>query len=171
MTEAVKTGDTISVIYTGRLEDGEVFDSNAEGGAPLKFTVGAGQLIKGFDRAVIGMQSGDKKTVTIPPTEGYGEHQEDHIVKLPKTSVPEEMNIELGMKVQLSSNTGHTLPAVVVEIAEDVVHLDANHPLAGKTLEFDIEIKETGLTPDPQQGCGCGCDTTQGCSDGCAGCE
>jgi peptidylprolyl isomerase len=169
MMEAVKTGDTISVIYTGRLQDGEVFDSNAAGGAPLKFTVGAGQLIKGFDQAVLGMLPGDKKTVTIPPAEGYGERQEDHIVSLPKAKVPAEMNLELGMKVQLSSGTGHTLPAVVVEIGDDAVRLDANHPLAGKTLEFDIEIKETGLMPDPHQGCGC--DTAQGCGEGCSGCD
>jgi len=169
MMEAVKTGDTISVIYTGRLKDGEVFDSNATGGAPLKFTVGAGQLIKGFDQAVLGMLPGDKKTVTIPPAEGYGEHQQEHIVSLPKANVPAEMNLELGMQVQLSSSTGHTLPAVVVEIGDDAVRLDANHPLAGKTLEFDIEIKETGLTPDPHQGCGC--DTVQGCGEGCSGCD
>lgn len=170
MTEAVKTGDTISVTYTGRIADGEVFDSNAEGGRPLKFTVGAGQLIPGFDRAVIGMLPGGRKTVTISPSEGYGEHRPDHIVKVPRDRVPAEMKLALGMQVQLTGNTGQTLTAVVVDIAEDVVRLDANHPLAGKTLEFDIEIRETGLAPDPHQGCGCDCDTSQGCGDGCGGC-
>ena len=162
MTEAIKSGDTICVNYTGRFEDGEVFDTS-EGRTPLKFTVGAGQLIKGFDNAVIGMITGDKKTVTIFPEDGYGVRRDDHVIDLPKANIPEEMNPEVGMQVQLSSPAGHPIPAVVADILDDVIRVDANHPLAGKTLVFDIEITETGLEPDHSY-CGDDCDCHSSCT-------
>lgn len=158
MTKAIAAGDTISVHYTGRLEDGDVFDSS-EGRSPLKFTVGAGQLIRGFDDAVVGMVPGEKKTVTVSPEEGYGERREDHVVDFPKANIPADMNLEVGMVVQMSDQSGRPIPVIVAEIGDDVVKMDVNHPLAGKTLSFDIEIVETGLEPD--------CQT---CSGDCGGC-
>ncbi|MBW2638520.1 MAG: peptidylprolyl isomerase [Deltaproteobacteria bacterium] len=155
----VKHGDTISVNYKGTLESGEVFDSS-EGNPPLKFTVGAGQLIKGFDDAVVGMKKGEKKSVTISPENAYGERMDDHVVDFPKANIPEDMEMTVGMVVQLSDESGRAFPAVVKEINDDVVKMDVNHPLAGKTLIFDIEIAETGLESD-SEGCGgncCGCD-------------
>ena len=158
MSNTITSGDTISVHYTGRLENEEVFDSS-EGRAPLVFTVGAGQLIKGFDDAVIGMASGEKKTVTMLPEEAYGERREDHIVDFPKANIPPDLEPEIGMVVQMSDQSGRPIPVIVTEILDDVVKLDVNHPLAGKTLMFDIEIVETGLQPD--------CQT---CSGDCGGC-
>jgi len=166
MAEKIKNGDTISVHYTGKLENGDVFDSS-QGRDPLKFTVGAGQLIKGFDSAVIGMAVGDKKTVTVPPEDGYGSRNEELIVDLPKENMPKDMKIDVGMPLQLADQSGNPVPAVVHEIGETVVKMDVNHPLAGKTITFDIEIAETGLTPDTPTSCG---DGDAGCGSCCGGC-
>lgn len=175
MTEAIKSGDTIAVDYTGKLENGEVFDSS-EGREPLTFTVGAGMLIKGFDTAVMGMKKGESKTVTIPPEEGYGPRHEDAIVEIPRSQFPEEMPLKEGLELQLQDPQGRPVPARVAEIADDTVKMDINHFLAGKTLVFDITIADTGLEP-PVQGCGCGCGTdasdcgtdSSDCGSGCGG--
>jgi peptidylprolyl isomerase len=151
----IKKGDTILVDYTGKFEDGEVFDSS-QGREPLKFTVGSGQIIKGFDDAVVGMSVGDKKTVTIAATEAYGEHREDHVIDMPKAHIPEGMDLKAGMAVELMDQDRNPIPAVCTEILEDVVRIDVNHPLAGKTLVFDIEVLKTGLDPD-HLSCGAGC--------------
>jgi peptidylprolyl isomerase len=168
MAEAIKAGDTITVNYTGKLDNGVVFDSS-EGREPLKFTVGTGQLIKGFDQAVIDMTVGDKKTVTILPEDGYGPRNEDNIVELPRDTVPEDMELTIGMQLHLSDPNGNPVPAVVAEIGDDVIKMDINHMLAGKTIIFDIEIVETGLEPDAHA-CGCGTDSEGSCDSGC-GCE
>jgi peptidylprolyl isomerase len=146
MTEAIKAGDTISVNYTGKLENGEVFDTS-EGREPITFTVGAGQLIKGFDDAVIGMKEGDTKSITVTPEEGYGEHRKELVIDMPKTNIPADMDLSIGLPVNLIDQSGNPIPAVVTEILDDVVKMDVNHPLAGRTLVFDIEIVQTGLTP------------------------
>ena len=164
MADPVKTGDTISVEYTGKFDNGETFDTS-RGRAPLKFTVGAGQLIPGFDAAVIGMLPGDTKTVTIKPEEGYGVHEPQRTTKMPRAGVPEGMEIHVGMAVQLADQAGNPIPALVTEITDEDVVLDLNHPLAGKTLVFDIEIKETGLEPDSQ--CGSGSAACGSCCSGC----
>jgi len=147
MSEAIKTGDTITVNYTGKFEDGNVFDSS-EGKEPLKFTVGSGQLIKGFDDAVIGMKAGDKKTVTLAPTDAYGERQDGMIIEIPKTQIPADMQLEVGQRLHLRDPNGQPVPAMVAEITDEVVKMDANHPMAGKTLIFDLEVVETGLQAD-----------------------
>ncbi|MCK9276041.1 MAG: peptidylprolyl isomerase [Syntrophales bacterium] len=148
MSEAIKQGDTISVNYTGRFkEGGEVFDTSY-GRDPLKFTVGKGQLIKGFDSAVIGMTQGEKKTFTVSPQEAYGEYREEMVFDIPLDRVPDDMELEEGMTIQLSDQQGNRIPAVVSDLGEDTVKMDANHPLAGKTLEFEVEVMETGLAPD-----------------------
>ena len=177
MTEAVKSGDTIAVDYTGKLENGEVFDTS-EGKTPLTFTVGTGMLIKGFDEAVIDMKKGDSKTVTIPPEMGYGPRNEEALVDVPRMHFPDEIPLEVGLELQLQDPNGRPVPAKVAEITDEVVKMDVNHFLAGKTLVFDITIAETGLTPPAAHDCGCGCGTDaedcgtdcgsgSGCGGGC----
>ena len=144
MSEKIKNGDKISVNYTGKLDTGDIFDTS-EGRAPLEFTVGAGELIKGFDEAVVGMAAGEKKSIQIEAQDAYGERSEDRVINLPKDRVPEDMKLEVGMQVQLNDRNNNPVPALVSDITEDGVQLDVNHPLAGKTLHFDIEIVATGL--------------------------
>lgn len=137
----VKAGDVVKVHYTGKLANGEKFDSS-EGREPLQFTVGAGQMIKGFDAALPGMKIGDKKTINLSPDEGYGEKSEEAMIKFPKEQIPAEMKLEVGMSLQLSNQEGQPFPVTVAEILDDAVVLDANHFLAGKELVFDIELVE-----------------------------
>lgn len=137
----VKEGDVVKVHYTGKLANGEEFDSS-QGREPLEFTVGAGQMIKGFDDAMPGMNVGDKKTITIPPADGYGERSEDALIEFPKENIPEDMKLEAGMSLTLSNQEGQPVPVVVKEIRDDIVLLDANHFLAGENLVFDIELVE-----------------------------
>lgn len=169
MTDTIKTGDTISVDYTGKKDDGSVFDTS-EGKTPLKFTVGAGMLIKGFDDAVVGMKKGESKTVVIPPDEAYGPRHEDAMVEIPRDRIPEDLPLAEGVTLQLQDPNGRPVPAVVAEITDEVVKMDVNHVLAGETLTFDITIKETGLAPDS---CGCGQesgDCGSDCGTGSCGC-
>ena len=134
-----KNGDNVTVHYTGKLTTGEQFDSS-NGRDPLGFTIGAGQMIKGFDAALPGMAIGDKKTVTIVATEAYGETNPEAIIQFPKTNVPADMVLEPGMPLTLTDQNGHPVQVVVVEVQEDIIVLDANHELAGKDLVFDIEL-------------------------------
>ena len=137
----VKNGDVVKVHYTGKVQDGEQFDSSV-GKEPLEFTVGAGQMIKGFDTGVVGMKVGDKKVVVINAEEGYGERSEEAMIEFPRENVPAEMNLEVGLSLTLQDQEGRPFPVTVTEIREDAVVLDANHFLAGKTLVFDIEMVE-----------------------------
>lgn len=137
----VKEGDVVKVHYTGKLTSGEQFDSS-EGREPLEFTVGAGQMIKGFDLALPGMAIGEKKTINISAEDGYGERSEEAIIPFPKENVPEDLKLEPGMTLTLSNQQGQPVPVVVTEIKDDVVLLDANHFLAGQELVFDIELVE-----------------------------
>lgn len=137
----VKEGDTVKVHYTGRLVNGEQFDSSA-GREPLEFTVGAGMMIKGFDAAMPGMNVGDKKTVNIPAADAYGEKDPEAIIPFPKENVPADMKLEPGMQLTLTNQQGQPFPVVVTEIKDDVIMLDANHFLAGEELVFDIELVE-----------------------------
>ena len=134
----VETNSTVTVNYTGRLEDGSVFDSsNVEGREPLKATLGPGQLIKGFENGLHEMSVGDKKTVEILPEDAYGEYNDFMIQEVPKEQMPGE--VEIGMPLQAQTQMG-PVNFVVKEVKEDVVILDANHPLAGKKLIFDLEV-------------------------------
>lgn len=139
--DKAKKGDVVKVHYKGKLNSGEQFDSS-EGREPLKFTVGAGQMISGFDKAIPGMSVGEKKTITIAPSEAYGEKNEEAIIEFPKANIPADMKLESGMKLQLRNEAGHPVPVTVTEVKDDVVILDANHELAGKELIFDIELVE-----------------------------
>lgn len=137
--EQVKNGDTVRVHYKGTLKSGELFDSS-EGREPLQFTVGQGQVIKGFDDAVVDMKVGDKKTVNIPVEDAYGAKSQEMLVQVPMTDFPPDVKPEVGMELQMSDDQGHVFPVIVAEVKEDSVILDANHPLAGEDLTFDIEL-------------------------------
>jgi FKBP-type peptidyl-prolyl cis-trans isomerase 2 len=137
--QQVKNGDTVRVHYHGKLTDGSTFDSS-EGRDPLEFTVGEGQVIKGFDDAMINMNVGEKKTVNIPVDQAYGQRNEDMMMEYPKTEFPADMKPEAGMQLHMSDNVGNVFPVVVTEVLDDVVILDANHPLAGEDLVFEIEL-------------------------------
>lgn len=139
--QQVKEGDVVKVHYTGKLTSGEQFDSSVDR-EPLEFTVGAGQMIKGFDAALPGMAIGEKKTINIPAEEGYGERSDEAIIPFPKENIPDDMKLEEGMTLTLSNQDGQPMPVIVKEIKEDVVILDANHFLAGQELIFDIELVE-----------------------------
>lgn len=139
--QLAKNGDKVKVHYTGKLTSGEQFDSSA-GREPLEFTVGAGQMIKGFDAAIPGMAIGDKKTITILAAEAYGERNEEAIINFPKSNIPADLQLTPGMQLTLTNQDGHPVPVVVLEVQEEVVVLDANHFLAGEDLVFDIELVE-----------------------------
>ena len=139
--QQVKKGDTIKVHYHGKLVDGTTFDSS-EGREPLEFEVGSGMVIPGFDDGVTGMAVGDKKTVTIPADDAYGPKQEDMIMEFPRERFPAEMVPEVGMQLNMNNGQGQSFPVVIVEVQESVVILDANHPLAGQELIFDLELVE-----------------------------
>ncbi len=137
--QQVKSGDTVKVHYHGRLTDGTTFDSS-EGRDPLEFEVGSGQVIKGFDDGVNGMQVGEKKTIQIPVAEAYGHKNEEMVIQFPKANFPPDLNPEVGMQLTMTNNQGHAIPVVIVDVKEDHVMLDANHPLAGQDLIFDLEL-------------------------------
>jgi FKBP-type peptidyl-prolyl cis-trans isomerases 2 len=139
--QQVKKGDKVKIHYHGRLNDGTVFDSS-NGRQPLEFEVGSGMVIPGFDAGVTGMAVGEKKTINIPFLEAYGPVREEMVIEFPKTNFPAELNPEVGMQLSMSNASGQQFPVVVKEIKEEVVVLDANHPLAGKDLIFDLELVE-----------------------------
>ena len=141
METVVKNGDHVAVQYTGRLEDGSIFVSS-QGREPLTFEVGASEVIQGFDEALVGMHTGDKKSITIAPAEGYGEHNSELVFDFPKHMLPEDLACEVGSQLQLVDENQQAIPVIVADIQEDTILLDANHPLAGKTLTFDIELLE-----------------------------
>ena len=136
----VQNGDTVKVNYTGRLEDGTIFDSSmVEGREPLTAKLGDGMLIKGFENGLMEMTIGESKTVEIDPTNAYGEYNEEAIQEVPKTNMPGE--VEVGMGLQANTEFG-VVNFVVKEVKEETVVLDANHPLAGQKLIFDLELVE-----------------------------
>jgi peptidylprolyl isomerase len=136
-------GDTVKIHYTGTLEDGTVFDSS-EGHDPLEFTLGSGQVIVGFEEAVTGMGSGEKKQVTIPADKAYGQRNEEMVIQAPRDQVPPDISPEVGQQLQMAGPGGETVIVRVVEITDEHVTLDANPPLAGKDLTFDIELVAIG---------------------------
>lgn len=140
MTTA-KSGDTVRIHYTGTLTDGTKFDSS-EGREPLEFSLGSGQVIPGFDNAVDGMAVGENKSVTIEPAEAYGDRHPQLIQDVPKSALPEEMDPQVGMQLQSQSPEGQVMRLVVTDVKEDAITVDGNHPLAGQTLNFDIDLVE-----------------------------
>ena len=140
----IKKGDKIKVDYTGTLEDGTVFDSTAHGdhSHPLEFEVGAGQLIKGFDAAVVGMKVGEEKEITLKPSEAYGEHRDDLIREIPRDQFPKEPELKEGMNLVMQAPNGMKMPIKIAGVTDTTVKIDLNPPLAGKILKFKIKILE-----------------------------
>lgn len=137
--QEVKSGDTVKVHYHGQLADGTTFDSS-EGREPLEFKVGSGSVIAGFDSGVTGMKVGEKKTVNIPVDDAYGPKQDDLLMEFPIDQFPPDMKPEPGMQLNMSNGQGQNFPVVIKEVGDKTVLLDANHPLAGEHLTFDLEL-------------------------------
>ena len=135
-----QSGNTVRVHYTGKLADGSVFDTS-QGKQPLEFTIGQGQVIPGFEQAVSGMEPGQEQTVTIPADQAYGDRKAELVITVPREQFPADVDPEVGQRLQMS-NGQQTAVVVVQEINDGTVTLDANHPLAGKDLTFDLQLVE-----------------------------
>ena len=136
----VKKGDKIKVDYTGTLENGEVFDSSEKHGQPLEFEAGAGQMIKGFDAAVVGMEVGEEKEITLVPADAYGERNDDLQRTVPREQLPKDQDPQEGMMLVIGLPDGNQIPAKISKVDEKEVTLDLNHPLAGQTLKFKLKL-------------------------------
>ena len=141
MSEA-QQGSSVKLEYTGKLEDGTVFDSSEQSGA-LEFTIGEGKIISGVEEAVRGMTPGEQKTVEVAPEQGYGERQEEMVVDVERNRLPDDLTPEVGQQLQVQREDGQTLPVTVAEVFDEQVRLDANHPLAGQNLTFDLKLLES----------------------------
>ncbi|MGD8990059.1 MAG: peptidylprolyl isomerase [Desulfobacterales bacterium] len=153
----VESGHYVTVHYKGTLENGDMFDTS-EGRHPMEVHIGAGQVITGFEKALMGMALNEKKVFTLDPEEAYGFRDESLTHSFARSEVPAEMDLEVGQTVALSSPEGQQVPAQIVKADDKKVVVDLNHPLAGKTLNFDIEV--VGISNSPTQqpaGCGSGC--------------
>ena len=136
-----KTGDTVKVHYTGKLDDDTIFDSS-EGREPLQFTIGEGRLIPDFEQAVVGMEPGETKTIQIPPDRAYGPHLEEMVMVVDRHDIPEELKPEVNQRLQVQQADGQMFVVTVTSVSESSVTLDSNHPLAGKDLTFNIQLAE-----------------------------
>lgn len=139
--QKVQSGDKVKIHYHGTLKTGEIFDSSKDR-EPLEFTVGSGQVIKGFDEGVKGMHTGEKKTVEISVDDAYGEKNNEMIFEFPKDQFPADVHPEVGQQLMMSNGSGQSFPVTITEIKENSILLDANHPLAGQDLIFDLELVE-----------------------------
>ncbi len=137
--KTAQAGDRVRVNYTGRSEDGQVFESSA-GQSPLIFTIGASEVVKGFEEAVVGMQPGERKKITVEPEDGFGMYDEELVIEVPKEGLPPDLKIQVGMDFEMEDDEGNVLPAVVIEIMDEAILIDANAPLAGKRVIYDIEL-------------------------------
>lgn len=144
MTQA-KSGDTVKIHYTGTLDDGTQFDSST-GRDPLQFTLGSGQVIPGFDKAVEGMAVGDSKSVNIPAEDAYGPRREQMVQKVPRSALPDNLDPEEGMALQAKGQDGQVINLTVTAVGDSSITVDANHPLAGKALNFQIELVDIART-------------------------
>ena len=138
MAEAME-GNTVRVHYTGTLDDGTVFDSSV-GGEPLEFTIGQGQMIPGFERGVVGMEEGETRTLVIAADQAYGVHRPDGVFEIERSEIPTTIPLEVGMQLQATGPGGRPVTMTVAALSDDKVTMDANHPLAGKDLTFEIEV-------------------------------
>ena len=136
-----KKGNKVKVHYKGYFEDGTIFDSS-ENKDPLEFTLGKNMVISGFEDAVVGLDEGQSTTVTLEPENAYGQYRDDLIVSVNKSQFPQDTDPELGMQVQVQTQDGHVHHFTIKDIQDDDVTLDGNHPLAGETLKFDLELVE-----------------------------
>lgn len=145
----VEIGDTVRIHYEGRLEDGTVFDSSRDRG-PLEFVAGGEELIKGVSLGVVGMSEGNKKELVVPPENGYGEPQPELVLDVPRSALPQEVAPEVGMTLNARNASGQSFAVLITEVKKDSVVVDANHPLAGKTLVFAVELLER-VPAQPEQ--------------------
>jgi peptidylprolyl isomerase len=136
-----KNGDTVKINYTGKLEDGTIFDTSSDH-EPIQFTIGTNQVITGLEQAVIGMDTGETKTSKIPADKAYGPHRKEMVVEVDRKEIPDNIKLEIGQHLQIPQKNKKSIIVRVAEISEEKVTLDANHPLAGKDLTFDIELVE-----------------------------
>jgi peptidylprolyl isomerase len=136
-----KMGDTVKVHYTGKLDDGTVFDSSVDR-EPLQFTIGSGGIIPGFEQAVVGMNQGDSKTEKIPLDQAYGPYVDEMVVTIERRQMPSDLEPEVGQQLQIQQPNGQIIPVIVTDVSDSQVTLDANHPLAGEDLIFDINLVE-----------------------------
>jgi len=136
-----KAGSTVKVSYVGTLEDGSVFDRSPQGN-DLEFTLGAGQVIPGFEAAVAGMERGESKTVHIEPAQAYGDRNQEAVVEVSRNRLPDSMDPVVGQRLKATGGEGHDLVVIITEVKDETVILDANHPLAGKNLTFEITLNE-----------------------------
>lgn len=141
MMSKVKEGDKVRVHYTGKLDDGKVFDTSVKRD-PLEFTLGSKQLIPGFEEAVLGMSPGDKKEVKIPKEKAYGPYVDDMVMKVGKDKLPENLTPEVGQQLEIRQPNGQAMIVKITDVADSEITIDANHPLAGKDLTFEIELME-----------------------------
>jgi peptidylprolyl isomerase len=139
MAKKVKNGDKVKVHYIGRFEDGKVFDSSIDQ-EPLDVEVGGAQVIQGFEDGLVGMQEGEKKTISVSPEEGYGQRDPALLIEIPNANIPQGINPEVGMKLKLADKKGKSVMVTVTDVGDESIQLDANHPLAGKILVFDLEL-------------------------------
>lgn len=139
MDDKVESGSTVSVEYTGKFDDGTVFDSS-NGRAPIEFKVGGGEVIKGFDEAVVGMKKGEEKKITIEPEQAYGQRDERLIQSTPKEAFPKGVEVKEGVRLKLQAPDGRMIIATVTKVDDKNVTVDLNHPLAGKKLNFDLKV-------------------------------
>lgn len=137
---SVEAGSTVKVEYTGSFENGTIFDSSEMQGQPLEFQAGAGQMIKGFDQAVIGMKVGEEKTITLIPEDAYGSYNPDLVATMPREELPDERPIKPGMSIIIGMQNGQQVPALITEVNKNNFTIDLNHPLAGKILVFKIKV-------------------------------
>jgi peptidylprolyl isomerase len=138
-----KHGDTVQIHYTGTLEDGTVFDSS-EGRDPLSFTLGQGQVISGFEEAALGMEVGETRTARIDVDDAYGQRRDDLVLEVPREQLPDELEVDVGTPLQLQQPDGQAVPVTVAALDETTVTLDANHPLAGQALTFEMTLVGIG---------------------------
>lgn len=136
-----KIGDNVKIHYTGRLDSGEIFDSS-KGREPLAFKIGDKSMIPGFEAAVIGMNIGDSKVEKIPAKDAYGEHNEQFVFTMGRENIPPDLNVEIGLELDMHGQSGECIPVVVTSLTDKDITLDANHPLAGKDLTFEIQLVE-----------------------------
>ncbi|MEJ2156660.1 MAG: peptidylprolyl isomerase [Desulfobacteraceae bacterium] len=160
--QKVENGMFVSVHYTGTLESGEQFDSSI-GRTPLEFKVGDGQMIKGFDAQVVGMSLNEKKKFTLAPEDAYGDRNEDYQREFPRSEMPPDFDPQVGQTLALSTPDGQRFPARIAAVDDDQIIFDLNHPLAGQSLTFDIEVVGISETPIQPQG-GCDCNNSEGCN-------
>ena len=163
--EKVENGTYVNVEYTGTLANGEVFDSS-QGGHPLEVHIGAGQMINGFEEQLMGMALNEKKVFTLAPEDAYGPRDADLMQSIPRSEVPSEMEVNVGMIVGLMTPEGNRVPARIVQLDDEQMIMDLNHPLAGEALTFEIEVVGISSTPAQEStSCPSGCDCSGECDE------